>query len=94
MLVLGFQGSPRKKGNTSFLLAAFMQTLEKSGAHTRIIDVARKNIIPCREYVVCEKKGYCPIDDDLKGEIYALIRQAEVVVLASPIFFYLANRPL
>jgi len=88
MLVLGFQGSPRKKGNTSFLLSTFMQALEKLGAQTRIIDVAQKNIIPCREYVVCEKKGYCPIDDDLKSEIYPLIRQAEVVVLASPIFFY------
>jgi arsenate reductase len=88
MLVIGFQGSPRKRGNTSFLLSAFMQALEKLGAQTRIIDVAQKNIIPCREYVVCEKKGYCPIDDDLKTEIYPLIRQAEVVVLASPIFFY------
>jgi arsenate reductase len=88
MLVLGFQGSPRKKGNTSFLLSAFMQAAEELGAQTRIIDVAQKNIIPCKEYVVCEKKGYCPIDDDLKTEIYPLIRQAEVVVLASPIFFY------
>ena len=88
MLVLGFQGSPRKKGNTSFLLSTFMQAVEKLGAQTRIIEVAQKNIIPCKEYVVCEKKGYCPIDDDIKVEIYPLIRQAEVVVLASPIFFY------
>ena len=88
MLVLGLQGSPRKKGNTFFLLSAFMAAVEKLGAQTRIIDVAQKNIIPCREYVVCEKKGYCPIDDDLKTEIYPLIRRAEVVVLASPIFFY------
>jgi len=88
MLVLGFQGSPRKKGNTSFLLTNFMQALEKLGAQTRIIEVARKNIIPCKEYVVCEKKGYCPIDDDVKTEIYPLIRQAEVVVLATPIFFF------
>jgi multimeric flavodoxin WrbA len=88
MLVLGFQGSPRKKGNTSFLLSTFMQAVEKLGAQTCIIEVARKNIIPCKEYVVCEKKGYCPIDDDIKAEIYPLIRQAEVVVLASPIFFY------
>jgi multimeric flavodoxin WrbA len=88
MLVLGFQGSPRKKGNTSFLLSTFMQTVESLGAQTRIIEVTQKNIIPCKEYVVCEKKGFCPIDDDIKTEIYPLIRQAEVVVLASPIFFY------
>jgi len=88
MLVLGFQGSPRKKGNTSFLLKNFMQAIEKLGAQTRIIEVTQKNIIPCREYVVCERKGYCPIDDDVKTEIYPLIRQAEVVVLATPIFFF------
>ncbi len=88
MLVLGFQGSPRKKGNTSFLLSTFMQTAESLGAQTRIIEVTQKNIIPCKEYVVCEKKGFCPIDDDIKTEIYPLIRQAEVVVLATPIFFF------
>ncbi|MGD8302125.1 MAG: NAD(P)H-dependent oxidoreductase [Desulfobacterales bacterium] len=88
MLVLGFQGSPRRKGNTSYLLAAFMQAAEKLGAQTRIVEVSRKNIIPCKELVVCEKKGYCPIEDDVKSDIYPLVRQAEVVVLATPIFFF------
>jgi len=88
MLVLGFQGSPRRKGNTSYLLATFMQAAEKLGAQTQIVEVTRKDIIPCKELVVCEKKGYCPIDDDIKNEIYPLIRKAEVVVLATPIFFF------
>ena len=88
MLVLGFQGSPRRKGNTSYLLATFMQAVEKLGAQTQIVEVTRKEIIPCKELVVCEKKGYCPIDDDVKTDIYPLIRQAEVVVLATPIFFF------
>lgn len=88
MLVLGLQGSPRKKGNTNYLISAFMDAAEKSGARTHTIDVTRKNIIPCKEYTVCEKKGYCPIDDDVKDEIYPLLRRAEVVVMASPIFFY------
>ncbi len=65
-----------------------MQAAEKLGAQTQIVEVTRKNIIPCKELVVCEKKGYCPIDDDVNTEIYALIRQAEVVVLATPIFFF------
>jgi len=88
MLILGLQGSPRKKGNTNFLLSTFLQAAEQRGAATRIISVAESNILPCKEYVVCEKKGTCPIDDDMAGEIYGLLRQAEVVVLASPIFFY------
>jgi multimeric flavodoxin WrbA len=85
---MGLQGSPRKKGNTNFLLTTFLQAAEQKGATTRIISVAESNILPCKEYVVCEKKGTCPIDDDMAGEIYGLLRQAEVVVLASPIFFY------
>ncbi|MCU0592501.1 MAG: NAD(P)H-dependent oxidoreductase [Desulfobacterales bacterium] len=88
MLIVGLQGSPRKKGNTNFLLSTFLQTAAQRGAVTRTIQVAERNILPCKEYVVCEKKGYCPIDDDMAGEIYGLLRQAEVVVLASPIFFY------
>ena len=88
MLILGLQGSPRKKGNTNFLLTTFMNAAEEAGAHTQVIDVTRKNIVPCKEYVVCEKKGFCPIDDDVKDEIYPLLRQAEVVVVATPIFFY------
>lgn len=88
MLVLGLQGSPRKKGNTRFLLQTFMDEAEKRGATTRIIDVDKKNITPCKEYVVCEKKGFCPIDDDMQHEIYPLLREADAVVAASPIFFY------
>jgi multimeric flavodoxin WrbA len=88
MLILGLQGSPRKKGNTNFLLSTFLQAAERRGALTRAVQVAERNILPCKEYVVCEKKGTCPIDDDMAGEIYGLLRQAEVVVLASPIFFY------
>lgn len=88
MLILGLQGSPRKKGNTNFLLSAFLQAAEGRSATTRTIRVVERNILPCKEYVVCEKKGYCPIDDDMASEIFGLLRQAEVVVLASPIFFY------
>ena len=88
MLVLGFQGSPRKKGNTHFLLSSFMDAAEKLGAQTRTVEVTQKSIAACKELIVCEKKGYCPIDDDMKHEIYPLIRQAEVVVIGTPIFFY------
>ena len=88
MLVLGLQGSPRLKGNTRRLLSMFLDEAEKLGARVRMIDVDRQNIVPCKEYIVCEKKGFCPIDDDMKKEIYSLLREAEVVVAATPIFFF------
>ena len=88
MFVLGLQGSPRRKGNTHYLLTTFLKEAEKLGAKTAIIEVDKKHIVPCKEYVVCEKKGFCPIDDDMKTEIYPLLRQADVVVAATPVFFY------
>jgi len=87
MLVLGLMGSPRKKGNTDFLLSSFMNEVENAGVRTHVIEVAKKKILPCMEYSVCEKKGTCPIDDDM-NEIYPLLREADIIVLATPIFFY------
>jgi multimeric flavodoxin WrbA len=94
MLALGLQGSPRKNGNTSYLLSAFMNELKKSGAQIKVIEADKKNIIPCKEYSVCEKKGFCPINDDMNPEIYPLLRQADVIVVATPIFFYSAPAQL
>ena len=60
MLVLGLQGSPRKKGNTNYLMSLFMEEAVRLGAQTEIIDVPRRNIEPCKELVVCEKKRILP----------------------------------
>ena len=87
MLVLGIMGSPRKKGNTDFLLSSFMNEVENAGVRTHVIEIGKKKILPCMEYSVCEKKGTCPIDDDM-NEIYPLLYEADIIVLATPIFFY------
>ncbi|HDL08219.1 MAG TPA: flavin reductase [Desulfobacteraceae bacterium] len=88
MLVLGLMGSPRKKGNTDFLLSTFMDEAENLGAQTKIIAVDKKKIKPCKEYTVCEKTGFCPIDDDMMHDVYPLLREADVIAAATPIFFY------
>ncbi|MDY6952688.1 MAG: NAD(P)H-dependent oxidoreductase, partial [Thermodesulfobacteriota bacterium] len=87
MFVLGLQGSPRLKGNTSTLLSEFLGEAERIGANTRSIDVSRKDISPCQECGHCEQVGYCPIDDDMQ-QIYPLLRRADIIVMATPVFFY------
>ena len=89
MLVLGLQGSPRKKGNTNYLLNKFMEEAQGQGARTRIIDVAKTKIVPCIGCGSCEKKGFCVTkDDDMTLEISPLLREADIVVSASPVYFY------
>jgi arsenate reductase len=89
MLVLGFQGSPRKNGNTDRLLAAFMEKARCAGAAVKTIQVARAGIVPCKGCGYCEKHGTCVIaDDPMSNEVYGLLRQADLIVAASPVFFY------
>lgn len=88
MLVLGLQGSPRKKGNTEYLLRLFLEEARKRGARTRELNACTLNIQPCKEFTTCEKKGFCPIRDDMDPIVYPLLREADVVVPASPVFFY------
>lgn len=89
MFILGLQGSPRQKGNTRYLLQSFLQACQEQGASTAMISPAKKDIRPCLGCGVCEKKGFCVIkDDSMSLDIYSLLRKAEVVVAAVPIFFY------
>ncbi|MCG8616692.1 MAG: flavodoxin family protein, partial [Desulfobacterales bacterium] len=46
------------------------------------------DIGPCKELIVCEKKGFCPIRDEMEGSGYRKLKQADAVVLATPVFFY------
>jgi arsenate reductase len=87
VLVLGISGSPREGGNTDTLLGAFLDEAERAGAHIEKIVPARMTIRPCIECRTCESEGFCPIDDDMQ-RVYGLLREADVVVAASPIFFY------
>ena len=95
MLVLGLHGSPRKKGNSHYLLETFLSECDRAGAQTRMIAVPQLNIKPCIGCGFCEKKGFCVTDDDeMATEVYALLRQADIIVLATPIYFYNATSQL
>ncbi|MDY6880258.1 MAG: NAD(P)H-dependent oxidoreductase [Desulfatiglans sp.] len=87
MFVLGLQGSPRKKGNTSLLLSAFLDQAAKLGAETESLDVSQEKILPCIECGMCEREGFCSIQDNMQ-EVYFKLRRADIVVMGTPIFFY------
>ena len=92
MRILGIQGSPRKDGNSNYLLSYFLETAEKKlRAETEKIHIIDYNIKPCIGCYVCEKERSCNIDDDLKREIFPNIFNSDLVVISSPIYF--ANIP-
>ena len=87
MRVLGIMGSPRIKGNTDLLLDEALKATQSQGAEVEKIIVDKLNIAPCREYYGCLSDGNCVIRDDMVG-IYPKLLEADVVIVASPMFFY------
>ncbi|HPD61604.1 MAG TPA: NAD(P)H-dependent oxidoreductase [Thermodesulfobacteriota bacterium] len=87
MYILGIQGSPRKQGNSSTLLSVFLAEAQQCGSETFTLEIASKKIHPCIGCGTCEREGFCALQDDMQ-EIYPLLRKADVIVVATPIFFY------
>ena len=87
MKVLGIMGSPRIKGNTDLLLDQALQGAQSQGAEIEKIKVDKLTITPCKEYYGCERDGNCVIRDDMDS-VYTKLLEADVVIVASPMFFY------
>jgi multimeric flavodoxin WrbA len=87
MKVIAFNGSPRVDGNTDILLREALRAVEESGHEIRMFRLNDMTIKPCQDCGGCESTGICIYDDDM-SQIYAAIREAERIVLASPVFFF------
>jgi multimeric flavodoxin WrbA len=85
--VVAFQGSPRPSGNTDVLLEEALKPIKEAGHEIILFKLNFMRIRPCQDCGGCEKTGRCIIDDDM-GDIYSAIREADRIILASPIFFF------
>lgn len=84
--VLGIAGSPRRDGNTDHLLRQVIAGASSQGVETKAVILSELNILPCRHCDGCIKTGKCVVDDDMQW-LHTDLREADRVVLASPIFF-------
>jgi len=87
MKILGIFGSPRRGGNTDILLEETLKGAEKEGAEVDRIYLTDYAITPCKECHGCDQTGQCVILDDMQ-KIYPRLLEADIIILASPIFFY------
>lgn len=86
--VLILSGSPRKNGNSDLICNEFMKGAVESGNDVEKIRVSSKDIHPCLACYHCkDNNGKCVFDDDM-SEILQNMIDADVLVLASPVYFY------
>jgi multimeric flavodoxin WrbA len=84
---MGIVGSPRKGGNTEILTEHTLKAIAEEGLETELIRLADSDIRPCNACMACKgDEEQCPIDDDL-FPIYRKMKEADAIILASPVYF-------
>ena len=86
MKVLAIVASARKTGNSEIVAKEILAALPES-TEKKMIRLVDFNIEPCRACYACLPAGKgCIIQDDLDG-LLRQVREADAVILASPVYF-------
>ena len=86
--ILILSGSPRRGGNSDMLCDEFMRGALEAGNSVEKIFVRSKKIAYCNACYYCKThEGVCAIKDDMTEVLQKMI-DADVLVLASPVYFY------
>ena len=86
--IIVLSGSPRKGGNTDLLVDAFVKGAEKNN-DVEVVSVADYKVNPCIGCNSCfDKEGHdCFQQDDMQA-VYDKLKCADVIVVASSVYFY------
>lgn len=86
--VLILSGSPRRDSNSDLLCQQLARGATDAGNSVETIHVAEKKVAPCKACYFCkDHNGKCVFNDD-QAEILQKMIDADVLVLASPVYFY------
>ena len=89
MKVIGFNGSPRKDGNTTTLMTYLLEEVRNEGIETELVQLSAKPIHGCIACYKCfdNQDQRCAVKNDAANEYIEKIAQADGLVLGSPSYF-------
>ncbi|WP_332108579.1 MULTISPECIES: flavodoxin family protein [Anaerovoracaceae] len=89
MKILVLNGSPRANGNTAAIAEAFSKGAKEAGHQVEVLSVGQQKIVGCMGCEYCHTKGdgTC-IQKDAMQDVYRELADAEMLVLASPIYYF------
>ena len=93
MKVLLINGSPKAKGNTAFALAQMAEVFSEQGIDVQTIHVGNQAVRGCIACGACKKAEKCVFDDTV-NQTAELFREADGLVVASPVYYASANATL
>jgi multimeric flavodoxin WrbA len=89
MKVVGFNGSPRRDGNTTTLINYLFGELHKESIETDLVQLSAKEIHGCISCFKCfeNQDRRCAVETDAANEYIEKMTAAHGIVLASPVYF-------
>ena len=93
MKVLLINGSPHAHGCTATALNEVAKTLNENGVETELIQVGHLDIRGCIACGHCYKEGKC-VFQDVVNEVAEKFKEADGIVLGSPVYYASANATL
>lgn len=86
MMILGVSGSPKKGGNTEYILDEALKVASERGFKTERLLCSAHRVGYCDDCGDCVRGKPCPIKDDMK-EFYDRMENADGIIIASPVYF-------
>jgi len=85
--IITLLGSPRADGNSAAIAGRFTETAKKYGAETKTYSLNKLKFRGCQACMMCKDKlDRCALKDDLEP-VLDEIRDADILVLATPVYF-------
>jgi multimeric flavodoxin WrbA len=88
MKVVCLLGSPREKGNSAAIANRFCESAKRLGAEIQTFALNKLEYRGCQGCMACKTKlDRCVLEDDLT-QVLEAVRGTDVLVLATPIYFW------
>ena len=85
-MAVGIAGSPRKNGNSTTLLKAYLEGAAKAGFRTRLIRLNDYTYRGCQGCDRCVRGKPCRVHDGL-NKVFPVLRKAHMWAMASPVYY-------
>jgi multimeric flavodoxin WrbA len=88
MNIIAINGSPRKNGNTSLMIKAFLDGLEHGTFTSEVIFLQSLKVKTCNDCRACKSGDLdCTVKDDL-ARVYPKLESADTLIFGTPIYWF------
>lgn len=87
MKIIALMGSPRRNGNTFKITEQILKGAQSKGAQIKNFYLNEMDIKGCQGCMYCRTHELCILKDDM-NQIYEAIKDADVLVISSPIYMW------